>query len=186
MIWFLLLLDESYSLGWRLAFHILCVLFFCCRWIYPWLVGGYAVGCWIVFSCFEAEWEWILSGRYKSPSKVMKHMAKSRNDSAANISRNLNNLFSSFDIFIFHRFFFSRMIWRIWAFHMNSIALSKYSITLCHMRLFCTFCFSCYSNTLSSSHLTDYHPLNFRMISLALMTSSRLRKMWPWMVSPAK
>ena len=140
----------------------------------------------VFLSSFEAERERILSGRDESSTEVEYAMSKPRDNPFPRISLYFNYIISPTDVSIFHRFIFSGMIWRIRTLHMHSENLYTQPCTLFQIRLFWTFCLSCYISTLSSIHLTDSQPLNLTKTSLAFRVSTRLRKTCPWMVSPAK
>lgn len=166
--------------------HILFYPFFCLKLIYPKWVKFYHERCWIILAGFEAEREWILSWWDECPSKIKDAMREFGNYPFSRISFDFNYIVASSDIAIFHGLIFSWMIWRIRTLHMNTKNLNILIFTLFQIKLFWTFCLSCYIRTLYSIHLTDYHPLNLTITSLALIISSRLRKIWPWIVSPAK
>jgi hypothetical protein len=85
-----------------LAFHILCGLCSYCHWICPDLMRSYAEGSGVVFACLEAKGEGILSLRDEASTEVVEDMAEARNDTTSCVSFDLNNLFSSLDVVVFH------------------------------------------------------------------------------------
>lgn len=140
-----------------------------------------------MITCLKTEWEGILTGGNVISTEIVKHCWEFGNYSASAVSLDFFELPSVHDVVIFHWFFFMLILLRVWAVHSDEEFLWWLSkSTLCQMRLDSTLSLSVSGTTLSSSHLTDYQPLNLIMTSLALMLSMRLRKTWPWTVSPAK